>query len=91
MNGARPPLEGKPGAAPKNDLPRTNPNTGRVLRCHAREADGDDLLAEARIRLEAVALILAHLLSGHADLDDVLPGVVRLVDQVAGMVGRAHQ
>ena len=29
MNGARPPLEGKPGAAPKNDLPRTNPNTGK--------------------------------------------------------------
>jgi hypothetical protein len=50
-----------------------------------------ELLAEAALRLEAVATILAHAALGHVDPAEVLDSALRLVDKSARMVERARQ
>ena len=64
----------------------------QALECRAAATGTEaELLVEVGYRLEAVATNLAHAVLGHADAADVLPGAIRLVDQIAAMVERARQ
>lgn len=55
----------------------------------AGTGDQAAIIREGRLRLEAVASLLAAVAIGHAAPGDVIPGALRLVDQAARMIDQA--